>query len=115
MFKKHFSAILVTLLFSLFAFALALNGAEKKPPETVILKGAPMGGVKFQHKLHQERAAKKCETCHHPSKPEKALSAPQQACFDCHTKPATAPMKTDRKSTRLNSSHIQKSRMPSSA
>ena len=66
----------------------------KQPQETYILKGSPLGGVKFNHKLHQERVAKKCETCHHPSKPEMAAKAPQQACMDCHVKAVKAPMKT---------------------
>ncbi len=69
------------------------NG-QVKPKDTYILKGAPMGGVKFQHKLHQERAANKCETCHHASKPEKAAKAPQQSCLECHTKPPRPGMKT---------------------
>lgn len=71
--------------------------AKKKvePPDTVILKQAPvMGGVKLLHKLHVERAANKCETCHHASKPQKANTSPQQACRECHTKTAAAPMKT---------------------
>lgn len=67
---------------------------QVKPRDTVILKGAPMGGVKFEHKLHVERAASKCETCHHPSKPEKPAKAAQQTCTDCHTKPVQAGMKT---------------------
>ncbi len=71
--------------------------APSKPNDTIILKGAPMGGVKFEHKLHSETyAEKKCETCHHASKPEKPLSAPQQACTSCHTTPAKPPMKTNR-------------------
>jgi class III cytochrome C family protein len=66
-----------------------------KEPTTVILKGNPMGGVKFDHKVHaHDRAAGKCETCHHASKPEKPLASKQQKCQDCHTKAATAPMKT---------------------
>ncbi len=65
--------------------------AQKAPTAPVILKGAPMGGVKFDHKMH---AAVKCETCHHAAKPEKAPKGPQEACTDCHTKVATAPMKT---------------------
>jgi nitrate/TMAO reductase-like tetraheme cytochrome c subunit len=37
-------------------------------------------------------------TCHHASKPEKALTKEHQACADCHTTPeATAPMKTSLK------------------
>jgi len=68
---------------------------QAQGPDTVILTGSPMGGVKFEHKKHStERAAGKCETCHHPSKTEKAATAPQQKCTDCHTKTAVAPMKT---------------------
>ena len=37
-----------------------------------------------------------------------------EASYKSHWAPIAAPM-SDRKSTRLNSSHIQKSRMPSSA
>lgn len=68
--------------------------AQVQPKDTYILKGSPLGGVKFEHKLHQERAGTKCDTCHHASKPEKALKAPQESCLDCHTKPAAAGMKT---------------------
>jgi len=86
------------------AVCLSLLGAgfvrvvysQTQPKDTVILKGSPMGGVKFEHKLHSTGRGIKCETCHHASKPEKALTAAQQACFGCHTKPATAPMKTAR-------------------
>ncbi len=68
--------------------------AADKPADTMILKGNPMGAVKFEHKLHQERAGGKCDTCHHASKPEKPATAAQQACRDCHTKPPSAGMKT---------------------
>ena len=67
---------------------------QAKPKDTVILKGAPMGGVKFDHKAHAEMRKTPCETCHHASKPEKPAKAPQQACTDCHTKPTQAGMKT---------------------
>lgn len=72
----------------------ASSFAENQPPDTIILKGSPMGGVKFEHKLHVERAANKCETCHHASKVEKPAKAPQEACMDCHTKPPQPGMKT---------------------
>ena len=68
--------------------------AQDQPPDTIILKGSPMGGVKFEHKLHVDRAGKKCETCHHASKPEKPAKAAQEACMDCHTKPPQPGMKT---------------------
>lgn len=64
------------------------------PKDVIVLTGSPLGGVRFEHKLHVTRAGNNCATCHHPSRPEKAASAPQQACSDCHTKVAAAPMKT---------------------
>ena len=60
----------------------------------MVLTGAPMGGVRLEHKLHVERAGNTCEGCHHASKPEKPATAPQQACSACHTKVAAPPMKT---------------------
>jgi len=71
--------------------------AQKKtaaPKDVAILKGAAIGGVKFEHKLHVERAGKKCETCHHASRPEKPGTAAQQSCLDCHTRPPAPGMKT---------------------
>lgn len=62
--------------------------------DVIVLTGSPLGGVRFEHKLHTARAGNNCATCHHPSRPEKPASAPQQACSDCHTKVAAAPMKT---------------------
>lgn len=88
-----------------FALALAVLGfvagpvmlaAQAKAPGTVILKGAPMGGVKFDHAAHVKAAGgdAKCDTCHHASKPEKPAKAKNEKCQDCHTKVPTAPMKT---------------------
>ena len=65
-----------------------------KQPDTVILTGAPAGGVKLDHKAHAVTRKIKCEMCHHPSKPEKPLKSKEQKCTDCHTKTATPPMKT---------------------
>ncbi len=62
--------------------------------DVVVLKGSPLGGVRFEHKLHTDRAGNTCETCHHSSRAEKPATAPQQACSDCHTKVAVSPMKT---------------------
>ena len=86
-------AILCGLGLMLSLSAPAYGQANAK--DTYILKGAPMGGVKFEHKLHADRAENKCDVCHHASKPEKALDQPQQACTACHTKSATPPMKTN--------------------
>ena len=64
--------------------------------DVMVLTGSPLGGVRFEHKLHTARAGNNCATCHHPSKPDKPASAPQQACSDCHTSAAAPPMKTKR-------------------
>jgi len=85
--------VVVVMAFVLAGFS-ATFAQEKKAPDTVVLKGAPMGGVKFNHKAHAVDQKIKCDTCHHASKPEKPLTSPQQACTDCHTKTATPPMKT---------------------
>ena len=58
------------------------------------MKGAPLGAVQFDHTAHL-KVAGKCVVCHHPSKPEKPLKSPQEACTDCHTKPATPPVSTN--------------------
>jgi hypothetical protein len=74
-----------------------LSAQAPKAPDTIILKGAPMGGVKFDHKLHAKDAAS-CKTCHHPSKPEMPNKSEFQACTDCHSKqPAAAPLKTGKR------------------
>src|SRR5512140_1653087 len=67
--------------------------AQAKGPGVVILKGNPMGGVKFDHTKHS--AANKCDTCHHASKPAKPMKAAQENCQDCHKKPAVPPVTTD--------------------
>ena len=64
--------------------------------DVFMLRDSPLGVVKFEHKLHQERAANECEMCHHASRPEKPPRAVQQSCFDCHTKPLQPGMKTGR-------------------
>jgi hypothetical protein len=76
--------------------AAAPVAQEKKvaPKEVALLKGGALGAVKFQHKLHTERAGKKCETCHHASRPEKPGKAKQESCLDCHTRPPSPGMKT---------------------
>ena len=89
---KNVYRVFVVILGLLFILAAVAYAAETAPG-TVILKGAPMGGVKFDHKAHEGRGVK-CETCHHASKPEKALASAHQKCQECHTTTATAPMKT---------------------
>jgi hypothetical protein len=89
----RWTAVVVVAIFVTVG-CVALYAADKKAPDEVVLKGAPLGGVKFMHKAHTVDRKIKCETCHHASKPEKAATSPQQACTECHTKTATPPMKT---------------------
>jgi len=84
---------IVAVMLGLMLIVAACAYAAETAPGTVVLKGSPMGGVKFDHKAHAARAGK-CETCHHASKPEKAMASPHQKCQDCHTTTATAPVKT---------------------
>lgn len=81
------------LVFGITAPRTEAQGTPKQP-DTVILKGNPQGGVKFDHKTHASRT-KECTTCHHASKPEKPSKSANQKCSDCHTKTAAAPMKTN--------------------
>lgn len=71
-----------------------LAAQEPKEPDSVVLTGSALGAVKLSHKLHTTKYGAKCESCHHPSKPAKALKTEYQKCGDCHTKVAAAPMKT---------------------
>ena len=91
---KRATVAFVLALAVAFWTGIALQGQAEKQPGTVILKGAPLGGVSFDHPAHVKHANNKCETCHHPSKPEKPNKTPNQKCDDCHTKAAAAPMKT---------------------
>jgi len=88
---KNVIRIFVVILGLMLVVAVCAYAAETAPG-TVILKGAPMGGVKFDHKAHAGMT--KCDSCHHASKPEKPLASAHQNCQDCHTTTATAPMKT---------------------
>lgn len=86
----------VMLSFVLLSLVWMAQAADQaKPADVMILKGSPLGAVKFTHKVHAEtNAANKCDACHHASKPEKPATAAQQACRDCHTKPPSPGMKT---------------------
>ncbi len=92
--KKTAHYLALILMFALAGSLCVLQAQKKAEPKEVILKGAPMGGVKFNHEAHTKDRGIKCETCHHASKPEKPAKAAQEACTDCHTKTATPPMKT---------------------
>jgi len=90
--KKAITVFAIVMV-CMFGLAVAVR-AQAKAPGVVILKGNPMGGVKFDHTAHAKRAGDKCETCHHASRPEKPAKAPQEKCQSCHAKTASAPMKT---------------------
>ena len=91
----------VILVFALILGVALLAGpaaAQTPPAGKVVLKGNPMGGVNFDHAKHAKLVGDaKCDTCHHASKPEMAAKAKQEKCQTCHTKAATAPMKTTAK------------------
>ncbi len=85
------------VILSVIAVAACMSGiayAQEKAPATVILKGSPLGGVKFDHAKHSKLDGVKCDLCHHASKPEKPSKTAHEKCQTCHTKAATAPMKT---------------------
>ena len=87
----------LVVILSVLAVAVAFSGiayAQEKPPTVVVLKGSPMGGVKFDHGRHSKMEGVKCDTCHHASKPEHPAKSAHERCQGCHTNPATAPMKT---------------------
>jgi hypothetical protein len=89
-------AVFATVIICMFGLVMVVQ-AQGKAPGVVILKGNPIGGVKFDHTAHTKLAGEMCVTCHHASKPEKAAKAAQEKCQSCHTKAATAPMKTTAK------------------
>ena len=94
--RSLFRAFILTLAGAL-AVAIAapqLSAQASKAPDSVVLKGAPMGGVKLMHTAHTKDRNVKCTQCHHPSKAEKPMKGENQKCSDCHTKAAAAPMKT---------------------
>jgi hypothetical protein len=87
---------LIAVLLGCFVVVIITGAAAQQaqaPKAPIIMKGAPMGGVKFDHTSHVKVAAK-CEMCHHASKPEKPLKSPQESCTDCHTRPPTPPVTT---------------------
>lgn len=93
---RRLSATLVVLACGL---AIGVTGAHisaqaGQEPGTVVLKRAPLGGVKFEHKLHAHERKIQCETCHHPERSGVAMKAANQACSTCHATKAIAPMKT---------------------
>ncbi len=92
---KKLSVVAIIVAAAFLAGSTSALAQAVKQPTTVILKGNPTGGVKFDHAAHVKVVGDKCVTCHHPSKPEKPMKAAQERCQNCHEKTATAPMKTN--------------------
>jgi len=89
-------AFSIGLIFAAVVTGAAPKAQAPKEPSTAILTGAPLGAVTLNHQAHTKNHGARCDACHHPSKPEKALTSPHQKCDDCHTKAATPPMTTKR-------------------
>jgi hypothetical protein len=73
--------------------AVPTRPAAQQPKAKITLP-AKLGAVTFDHGNHVGKLKVACAGCHHASRPEKPLAAEQQACRDCHTMPATPPLKT---------------------
>ena len=69
-------------------------GPAPQPPSGKVTLPAKLGAVTFDHEGHAGRLRIACTTCHHPSRPQTPMASKEQACRDCHTMPATPPMKT---------------------
>ena len=70
------------------------------PAKPIVLTGAPMGGVRFEHAKHPVA----CDSCHHAPRQPKLGTAAQEACTSCHTKPVLAGMKTNKQAAFHNAS-----------
>ena len=62
------------------------------PAKPIVLTGAPMGGVRFEHAKHPLA----CDTCHHAPRQPRPGTAAQESCTSCHTKPLQPGMKTSK-------------------
>jgi hypothetical protein len=100
---QRYNTLAFVLVLSLFVAVGPGAASQEAPPAPIPLKGPTMGMVVFSHSAHT-RVAGKCEVCHHASKPEKPLKAAQEACTDCHTKPATPPVRVGLQAAFHNSS-----------
>ena len=74
--------------------APAPNLPKRPLPQGKVTLPAKLGAVTFDHQKHADVMAIACTKCHHASRPEKPLAAQHQGCRDCHTSPATPPLKT---------------------
>ena len=78
----------------------ATQATATPPAKPILLTGAPMGGIRFEHAKH----AVACDTCHHAPRQPKPGTAAQEACTSCHTKPVQAGMKTNKQGAFHNAS-----------
>ncbi len=72
----------------------AVKLPTRAKPEGRVSLPAKLGAVTFDHAKHADEMKVACTRCHHPSRQEKPLLAEQQSCRQCHTTPATEPVKT---------------------
>ena len=70
-------------------------------------------GARFYDLMKPEIACPKCGTVHDPDAATKSRRSRATTEKQAERQPVVVPV--DRKSTRLNSSHVSESRMPSSA
>ena len=61
--KLHTLLAVILGLALLFAVSAPAFAQAKTPQDVIILKGNPMGGVKFMHTTHSKDRAIKCDTC----------------------------------------------------
>lgn len=82
--SRYAVAALLLFVFALLVTVPTSINAQAHAKDTLILRNgkSPLGGVKFNHKLHAEMAGTKCETCHHTSKPEMPAKSANQVCSD---------------------------------
>ncbi|GIU78935.1 MAG: hypothetical protein KatS3mg005_2173 [Bryobacteraceae bacterium] len=107
-------AVLMIFLLAAAAWAQEPDALRPAAPDVIALNDAALGTVTFQHKLHEERAEGRCDTCHHASKPEKEEARPYQACRDCHTQQLQPGVKTSRQAA-FHSPPAQNGTLPQAA
>lgn len=94
---KRLTSVLPIAILSTFGLVVMVVLAQEKALGVMIIKGNPMGAVKFDHDAHVKAAGDKCDICHHPSRPEMPLKRENQKCLECHTRTVKLPMKTTSK------------------
>jgi hypothetical protein len=87
--------VLLALLFLFGGVQPARLLTQEAPPDTIIMRGPTVAGVRFVHVDHVERA--ECVACHHESRPELPSSDEYGRCSSCHTETVEPPLVTNRR------------------